>query len=485
MNRTLFIEETANIMKSVKPSDIIEKKIPRWHEYRIKMSKTTIQKLYELNIAYQAAAPNYQEHELTMIIGQIIHITEQNENESNKFDGYHPSDLLENLAVLFFDCVSRLSNDNVFLYYQERNPLADARLSIIKDFLPDIGILIAKYDVYFRAQLKATVQDSSSINHLVVLPFGLVIVAVNHFLKIFDSETCKELRVLRGHKFPITAVLVLNDGRIASGDSAGYLIIWDLKANTSMILKENNNSINTILEVSMNIIITVDKLVLVKWDLNKYVYTGKIFDADSFNNFFTNVALLPNGNIILNTSNNSSVIFNPKIIRKPIDIIEFSSKPLSLVVFKEKIIIGLENGDIYISGEYISHGSAVRFLFILQDGRLVSGSDDSTIRVWNLNTVVCERVLTGPNAVKFLIKLNDNKLIASGFDNGRIIVWNVDTGLEVLNDSYFNYYHYYKNYEGEIITGRGLNNGVITAIKSLDNSKLVSGTSVGTIKFWD
>lgn len=54
----------------------------------------------------------------------------------------------------------------------------------------------------------------------------------------------------------------------------------------------------------------------------------------------------------------------------------------------------------------------VTSLVVLPDGRLVSGSADKTIRVWNLVSGVCDRVLEGHTEVreanmmhKFLLEL--------------------------------------------------------------------------------
>lgn len=36
---------------------------------------------------------------------------------------------------------------------------------------------------------------------------------------------------------------------------------------------------------------------------------------------------------------------------------------------------------------------------VLSDGRIVSGSQDKTLRIWNLNTGACDMVLEGPEGV--------------------------------------------------------------------------------------
>jgi WD40 repeat protein len=40
---------------------------------------------------------------------------------------------------------------------------------------------------------------------------------------------------------------------------------------------------------------------------------------------------------------------------------------------------------------------------VLEDGRVVSGSVDDTLRIWNISTGGCERVLEGHTDVSILI----------------------------------------------------------------------------------
>ena len=43
---------------------------------------------------------------------------------------------------------------------------------------------------------------------------------------------------------------------------------------------------------------------------------------------------------------------------------------------------------------------------VLQDGRIVSGSSDYTLRVWNISTGECDRVLKGHSDVSNRIYIN-------------------------------------------------------------------------------
>ena len=52
----------------------------------------------------------------------------------------------------------------------------------------------------------------------------------------------------------------------------------------------------------------------------------------------------------------------------------------------------------YLSPLFISQG--VLSLAVLADGHLVSGSQDKTVRIWNLVSGTCDRVLDGHTGVR-------------------------------------------------------------------------------------
>eukprot|EP00042_Codosiga_hollandica_P037080 m.288615 g.288615 ORF g.288615 m.288615 type:complete len:470 (+) comp55048_c0_seq3:116-1525(+) len=71
------------------------------------------------------------------------------------------------------------------------------------------------------------------------------------------------------------------------------------------------------------------------------------------------------------------------------------------------------------------HVECVQAAILLGDQEtLVSGSDDNTLRVWNVSTGECERVLTQHiDTVRCLAVHDDGKMFASGSDDYTVILW--------------------------------------------------------------
>jgi len=114
------------------------------------------------------------------------------------------------------------------------------------------------------------------------------------------------------------------------------------------------------------------------------------------------------------------------------------------------------------------HSGSVWSVAISPDGQtLVSGSEDQTIKIWNLTTGQLSRTLSGhSDTVRSLALSQDGKILASGSGDRTIKLWDLQTG-KLL-----------RNLEGH--------SGPIWSIAlSLDGKTLVSGSEDSTIKIWN
>jgi WD40 repeat protein len=101
---------------------------------------------------------------------------------------------------------------------------------------------------------------------------------------------------------------------------------------------------------------------------------------------------------------------------------------------------------------------------------IASGSNDGTIKVWDLNSGDCRCVLGGGyDSVFALAFSSEGRRIVSGSDGGKIKVWDLDSG-----------------YCLHTLDGHTSHSGSVNALAlSSDGRTLVSGSWDKTVKVWD
>jgi WD40 repeat protein len=114
------------------------------------------------------------------------------------------------------------------------------------------------------------------------------------------------------------------------------------------------------------------------------------------------------------------------------------------------------------------HTGSVRVIALSVDGKyLISGSDDTTLKVWDWQTGVEVRTLTGHTGSVRVIALSvDGKYLISGSDDTTLKVWDWQTGVEVRT-----------------LTGHTYRVNAIAL--SADGKHLISGSYDKTLKVWD
>jgi hypothetical protein len=106
---------------------------------------------------------------------------------------------------------------------------------------------------------------------------------------------------------------------------------------------------------------------------------------------------------------------------------------MSLVVYGDKLISGSNDNTIKVwstdtwtcERTLEDHTNAVHSLVVHGD-KLISGSQDNTIKIWSTDTWTCERTLEGHGASVYSLVMHGDKLISGSFD-GTIKVWSTIT----------------------------------------------------------
>jgi WD40 repeat protein/tRNA A-37 threonylcarbamoyl transferase component Bud32 len=117
---------------------------------------------------------------------------------------------------------------------------------------------------------------------------------------------------------------------------------------------------------------------------------------------------------------------------------------------------------------FSGHKGIIYSIAMSPDGQtIVSGSHDNTIKVWNLKTGQEIRTLKGHSSlINSVVISSDGEKVASGSYDNTIKVWNLKTGEEIR-------------------TLTGHTGEVLSVAMSPDSQKLASGSADRTIKVWN
>ena len=114
----------------------------------------------------------------------------------------------------------------------------------------------------------------------------------------------------------------------------------------------------------------------------------------------------------------------------------------------------------------VEHEEAVHTITEIDNITLASGSDDKTVKIWNLKTNSCIKTLYGHTSkITALFYFSQTSVLVSGSSDKTIKIWNKEN-YSCLNTL--------KSHEGSV-----------SSIISLNDSQLASGSYDKTIKVWD
>ncbi|KAH8752251.1 vegetative incompatibility protein HET-E-1 [Diaporthe sp. PMI_573] len=116
----------------------------------------------------------------------------------------------------------------------------------------------------------------------------------------------------------------------------------------------------------------------------------------------------------------------------------------------------------------VGHDDWIQSIAISPDGRwLASGSDDKTVKIWDVATGACKQTLVGhDDGIQSIAISPDGRWLASGSDDKTVKIWDVATGACK-----------------QTLVGR--DDGILSIAISPDGRWLASGSDDKTVKIWD
>ena len=293
----------------------------------------------------------------------------------------------------------------------------------------DLAKLTALYeiDMNMKINCECTLTGHKRwIERLTVLPDGrLASISHDNIIKIWNTAAGECERTLKGHTGLVTCLAGLSGGRLASGSvnhtikiwntnsTSWWRLIWNAATDTrERTLTWHTGNIYCLTELPDGRLASGSRGGSIKiWDTTTGEcertlkgHTGRI----------TCLAVLPDGRLASGSVNHIIKIWN--------------TKPTSLWRLIRNKTIGrcVDTCECTLKG----HTDLISCFTVLLDGRLVSGSNDGTIRIWNTTTGNCDLVSDldqAADVVTSLTVLPDGRL-ASGSRGGSIKIWNTATG---------------------------------------------------------
>jgi WD40 repeat protein len=251
----------------------------------------------------------------------------------------------------------------------------------------------------------ALIEPADGTRALAMVPGGPFVISASsdRTLKIWDTLSGREIRTLTGHTQTVWAVAVTPDGRHAvSGSADKTLKVWDLQTGeaTRTIAGHASNV--------MAVALTADGKRVISGGIHSEI---KVWSLEDGREIYSH--RLPKGYLIVLAATPAG--------------------RLAVVGFNDEgtewpFILDTKTG--HVVGQLRGHEAAVESVLFTQRGRRVlTGSYDTTVRLWDLASRRELRRLEGhQDRVGGLAVTPDGRYAASASDDATLKVWRLETG---------------------------------------------------------
>lgn len=364
-----------------------------------------------------------------------------------------------------------------------------------------------------QGQLIDSISHPQKINGVEVAPNDSFVVTYSHdgLVKIWNWETKVE-QSLQAHLNAINGVRFSSDGNYFLTFSDDQSIkIWSLKGEQLVSL---GGFTGAVLEAGFS---ENDQLVYASsWDNSAKIFPlrgHKVTTYPKPTEQMQAISLSPRGDKILGISFSGAgyIWENGEVARVNLDSKTGWIYGIEFDPSSDKAVIIADSGAILwdIRGkdwQMLSHREVRSATFFTQENKLITGSNDGSVRIWNLNDYSFQE-FDGREA--FIHNLEISKQgshIVTGHSNGRVALWNIDERKKEWAQGYHNgeaVNHICFSHDGLHILSSSSNNqafiwdlqgnpinifnhsgAVLSASFSQNDQFVLTNSSDGTAKYW-
>jgi len=261
--------------------------------------------------------------------------------------------------------------------------------------------------------------------------------------------------VLRGHTSQhhryVSAVTVISDGRLVTGNNAGEVRLWDVGHTAATVVRANNvrdeGAVLALVGLPDCRCLAVCKNAGIVWPMQGVI---EVWDVQSVppkrsatvdcGSGVTTVAALPDGRAAAGCADGR--------VR----------------------VVHVDTGTVVATLE--GHTSWITTLAVLPGGALASGSDDCTVRVWDVATRRCVAVQTGRTARATALTVLADGRLASGWNDGSVRLLDISDTTGTCVDTV-------------LVQATGFEQCQVTALAALPAGGLICAWFNRTVRVWN
>ncbi|HEU4561293.1 MAG TPA: NB-ARC domain-containing protein [Longimicrobium sp.] len=323
------------------------------------------------------------------------------------------------------------------------------------------GSVLKVWDLTTGQEERTLVGHTDLVNSVAVTPEGRRAISASKdgTLKVWDLESPAEERTFAGRADRVTAVAVTPENRRAvSASWDRTLKVWDLKTGAEERTLAGKALVGDAVEVTPDgrrvvAISASNPFGLNLWNLE----TGEEECAlDGHTSWVAAVGVTPDGRRAVSASHDGTLkVWNLETGREERTLV-FYTYPVEKTVVMQGEGYGVCQDDPRISAVAVT----------LEGHRIVSGSNDGTLKVWHLETGKEEFTLAGHTRGIIAVAVTPDGRRAVSVSEDMLKVWNLETGEEER-------------------TLAGHERGVIAVALTPDGRRVISASWDDTLKVWN